>query len=380
MSDENNLRVLHVYRTYFPDPQGGMQEAIRQICLATQTYGVSNTIYTLSPDPEPAVLARPEARVVRSLSWAAPASCDLGTPASLKRYRELAEEADVVHFLFPWPYGDLMHALMRPRTPSVVTYVSDVVRQRWLGKLYEPLMWRSLRNAKAVVANCPGYITSSPVLSTPEINAKVSMIPLGIVEDSYAKTADEGIFGKLGLEPDEPFFLFVGVLRYYKGVQTLVHAAKSVNAKIIVAGTGPEGAALRDLSASLSADNVQFAGQISDEEKIALLKACRALVLPSHLRSEAFGMVLAEAALFGRPSISCEIGTGTSFVNMHNESGLVVAPENVKELADAMNELLGDDERARTLGLGARARYERLFSGPALGQAYAKLFREVAKA
>lgn len=380
MPDDRELRVLHVYRTYFPDPQGGMQEAIRQICLATQAFGVVNTVYTLSPNPEPVVLVRPEGRVVRSLSWAAPASCDLGTLESLKRFRELADESDVVHYLFPWPYADVMHALVQPKTPVVLTYVSDVVRQRWLGKVYGPLMRRTLRSAKAIVANCPGYTASSPVLTAPEFASKVSMIPLGIVEESYRKEADENIFSRLGIDRSEPFFLFVGVLRYYKGVHTLIEAARSVNARIIVAGTGPEGAMLRDLRAEMHADNVLFAGQISDEEKIALLKACRALVLPSHLRSEAFGMVLVEAAMFGKPSVSCEIGTGTSFVNAHGESGLVVAPEDVQALAQALNTLLNDVALAKSLGLGARARYERLFSGPALGRAYTDLFRGVVAA
>jgi rhamnosyl/mannosyltransferase len=123
---------------------------------------------------------------------------------------------------------------------------------------------------------------------------------------------------------------------------------------------------------------VLFAGQISDEEKVALLKRCRALVLSSHLRSEAYGMVLVEASIFGRPLVSCEIGTGTSYVNAHEESGLVVPPEDPVALAGALNALLNDANLAESLGRGARARYERLFSGPALGRAYADLFREVA--
>jgi rhamnosyl/mannosyltransferase len=99
-------------------------------------------------------------------------------------------------------------------------------------------------------------------------------------------------------------------------------------------------------------------------------------VLPSHLRSEAFGMALVEAAMFGRPMISCAIGTGTSFVNQHEVSGFVVASESPAALAAAMNTLLSDEALARRMGRAARARYEQLFSGAALGEAYAKLYRE----
>ncbi|UUZ66976.1 glycosyltransferase [Polaromonas sp. P2-4] len=374
-----NPSVLHVYRTYFPDPPGGLQEAIRQIALSTGAQGVVNTIFTLSPQPEPGILLRPEARVVRSRSWVAPASCDLGGPVAFTTFSRLAHESDVLHYLFPWPFADMLHAVVRSDRPAVLTYISDVVRQRWLGSAYAPLMWRTLRQMRVIVANSPAYAKTSPVLSHPDIHDKVRVIPLGIEESSYPKDGDDAIFKRLGISADEPFFLFIGVLRYYKGAHFLVQAAKNLGAKVVIAGSGPEGASLQSLAAEIGADNVVFAGQVSDAEKVALLKRCRALVLPSHLRSEAYGMVLVEAAMFGRPLISCEIGTGTSFVNAHEETGFVVAPESPEELMRAMNTLLAEDALAATMGSAARVRYERLFSGPALGQAYAALFHEVAE-
>ena len=374
-----NPSVLHVYRTYFPDPPGGLQEAIRQIALSTGAQGVANTIFTLSPQLQPGILLRPEARIVRSRSWAAPASCDLGGPAAFATFSRLAQESDVLHYLFPWPFVDVLHAIARPERPAILTYISDVVRQRWLGAAYAPLMWRTLRQMRVIVANSPAYARTSPVLSHPDIRDKVRVIPLGIEESSYPKDGDDAVFTRLGMYADEPFFLFIGVLRYYKGAHYLIQAAKAVGAKVVIAGSGPEGVRLQALAAETGADNVVFAGQVSDAEKVALLKHCRALVLPSHLRSEAYGMVLVEAAMFGRPLISCEIGTGTSYVNAHEETGFVVAPESPAELTRAMNTLLTDDRVTATLGRAARARYEQLFSGLALGQAYAALFREIAQ-
>jgi glycosyltransferase involved in cell wall biosynthesis len=253
-----------------------------------------------------------------------------------------------------------------------------VVRQRWLGAAYAPLMWHTLRQARVIVANSPTYARTSPVLSHPDIRGKVRIIPLGIEESSYPKDGDNAVFNRLGVEADEPYFLFIGVLRYYKGVQFLVQAAKTLGAKVVIAGSGPEGANLQALAAKEGAGNVVFAGQVSDTEKVALLKRCLALVLPSHLRSEAYGMVLLEAAMFGRPLISCEIGTGTSYVNAHEETGFVVEPESPAALALAMNTLLKDDALSARMGETARSRYEKLFSGAALGRAYADLFREIA--
>ena len=371
------LQALQVYRTYFPDPPGGLQEAIRQIAIATSSFNVQTKVYALSPNPYPATISRPEGMVVRSRSWAAPASCDLGGVTAFRRFAEACSRSDIVHYQFPWPFEDVLHAVIRPRIPAVLTYQSDVIRQKILGTLYAPLMWRTLKSMRIVIATSPAYARTSPVLSNPSIRDKVRVIPNGIVEESYSKEADTNVFNRIKVERNEPYFLFIGVLRYYKGLHTLVQAAAHVDAKIVIAGSGPEDARLKELANQLGAKNIIFAGQISNSEKVALLQDCRALVLPSHLRSEAFGMVLVEAAMFGRPQISCEIGTGTSYVNTHEESGFVVPPENPQELANAMSLLLHDISLAIKLGLGARARYERLFSGDALGKAYANLYYEI---
>lgn len=371
------LRALQVYRTYFPDPPGGLQEAVRQIALASSGFGVQSRIFTLSPNSVPKIISRPEGEVLRARSWAAPASCDLGGLAAFSLFGQACAQSDVVHYQFPWPFEDVLHAVVRPQIPAVLTYQSDVVRQKFLGAAYAPLMWRTLKSMRVIVATSPAYARTSPVISHPSLRDKVRVIPNGIVEESYSKDADTSVFDRIKMERSEPYFLFIGVLRYYKGLHTLIQAARHVGARIIIAGSGPEDVNLKELAGQLGTNNIVFTGQISDEEKVALLQSCRALVLPSHLRSEAFGMVLVEAAMFGRPQISCELGTGTSFVNTHEETGIVVPPENPEELGRAMSLLLVDSSLADRMGLAARARYERLFSGDALGKAYADLYRDV---
>lgn len=371
------MKVLHVYRTYYPDPPGGLQEAIRQICLATKAYGVENTIFALSPCPEPKTIVREEAMVVRARSWLAPASCDIGGLGAVSTFRSLVQKADVVHYLFPWPFADALHHAVGGDRPAVLTYISDVVRQRGLNALYSPLMWRTLKSMRAIVSNAPGYASSSPVLSDPRLYGRLRQIPLGIDEASYSKQGDDAIFGRLGINNASPYFLFIGVLRYYKGLQYLIEAAANVSAPIIVAGSGPMKQTLVNQVKALGVSNIIFAGQVSEREKIALIKRCRALILPSHLRSEAYGMVLVEAAMFGRPLISCEIGTGTSYINAHEVTGFVVPPEDPSALAMAMRRLLEREDVATVFGLSARRRYEELFSGNAMGKAYASLFQEI---
>jgi rhamnosyl/mannosyltransferase len=145
----------------------------------------------------------------------------------------------------------------------------------------------------------------------------------------------------------------------------------------VIAGSGPEEMKLKKQVEDLGVKNIIFAGQVSNKEKVSLIQKCKALILPSHLRSEAYGMVLVEASMMGKPMISCEIGTGTSFVNKHEETGLVVKPENVDEMADAMRMLLEKNTLSQKLGHNARSRYENMFSGKALGKAYSAVYQEL---
>lgn len=283
----------------------------------------------------------------------------------------------MIHYHFPWPFADLLHLLIRPKAPAVMTYHSDIVRQRWLGRAYAPLMQSMLKSMDAIVATSPAYAATSPVLSSPAHRDRVQVIPLGIDEHTYPQYGDDRILQRLGIAADEPFFMFIGVMRYYKGLHILLEASGRVKARVVLAGSGPKMAELRQQARALGLNNVIFAGQVTDAEKMSLLRHCLAFVLPSHLRSEAFGMVLVEAAMCGKPMVSCEIGTGTSFVNLDGQTGFVVLPESPYDMAERLNQMLSDRILTETLGLAARKRYDEHFSGSALGQAYVRLYRDL---
>lgn len=374
------MKVLHVYRTYFPDPPGGLQEAIRQIALSTQIHGVENRIFTLSPTPIPNKINRPEGIVVRTRSWVAPASCDFGFKAAFEGFSKQAMWADIIHFHFPWPFADMLHFLVKHNKPCVMTYHSDVIAKGWLGYIYQPLMKRMLKNMNAVVATSGAYIKSSPVLARAVEPDRLYTVPLGITESSYlAYQQDDRVNTLLqrynfSVECDD-YFLFIGVLRTYKGLDTLVAAAKKTGFTLLIVGIGGELARLRSLVGS--SPNIHLLGLVSNAEKMTLIRHCRALILPSNYRSEAFGVVLIEASMCSKPMITCEIGTGTSLVNIDNQTGYVIMPNSVDELTDAMKKLRKNDELVSCMGKAARERYEVLFSGTTSGQAYHDVYSKV---
>jgi rhamnosyl/mannosyltransferase len=123
-------------------------------------------------------------------------------------------------------------------------------------------------------------------------------------------------------------------------------------------------------------DKVVFAGRVPDEELPGYYQAADLFVLPSSERSEAYGIVQLEALAAGLPIVSTELGTGTSYVNRHGESGLVVSPRDPAALGDAINALLADEKLRAKLAAGARARSE-LFDADRMLAAVEAVYRQV---
>jgi rhamnosyl/mannosyltransferase len=365
------MRVLQVYRTFFPETQGGLQEAVRQIAVGTREAGVQARVFTLAHDPEPAEVRVDGIEVQRARCLFEVASCDFAGPGGVRRFRQLAADSDLLHFHYPWPFGDLLYLAGARGKPAIVTYHSDVVRQQVLMRAYRPLMARFFDAVDAIVATSPQYVATSEVLS--RYAGKVEVIPLGL--DPASVAVDPGRVDAWRARLGEGFFMFVGVLRYYKGLTFLVEAARLTGLPVVIAGAGPEEAALRAQAAGLP--HVHFPGRIDDADKFALLALSAAVVFPSHLRSEAFGVTLLEGELLGKPLITAEIGTGTSYVNAAGETGLVVPPADAGALAEAMRRLAGDAELRARMGAAGRERFHRLFTTARMGRAYADLYARV---
>ena len=360
------MRVLHVYRTYFPDTQGGLEETIRQICINTAPLGVETRVLSLSTDPHPQIVERPETTVFRAKLTAEIASCGMSLEA-IPMMRAQSAWADVIHYHFPWPFADVLHFSRGNQRPSLVTYHSDILRQRVLRVLYRPMMDRFLKSVDRIACTSPNYFATSDVLASYE--DKVEVVPIGIDEASYP-TASEQQIANAKRTYGEQFFLFVGVLRYYKGLHILLDAMRDAPFKVVIVGSGPTENDLRAQAKRLSLSNVVFAGSVTDEEKVALFKLCRGVVFPSFLRTEAFGVTLLEGAMMGKPLISTEVGSGTSHVNKHEETGIVVTPGSATALRRAMNELYFNKGAAETMGRAARARFEEHFTGELMGARY----------
>jgi rhamnosyl/mannosyltransferase len=298
------------------------------------------------------------------------------TPFSSKvimRFLKLAKRFDIIHLHFPYPYADFVYLLSRLKKPVVITYHSDIVKQKYFLKLYRPLKHNVMAKAARIVATSPNYLATSKVLS--KYTNKVTTIPIAICEKEYS--LEQTKVEKWQKEVGDNFFLFVGVLRYYKGLHILLEAVKNKSYDIVIVGAGPIEPELKKQAKELGLTNVIFLGAIKNSDKSALFHLCKGVVFPSHLRSEAFGITLLEGAVFSKPLISSEIGTGTSYINVHNETGLIVPPSDPDALGQALDLLWDNPKMVESFGKAARKRYEKYFKIETMAKSYFDVYKDV---
>lgn len=367
------LKVLHFYKTYYPDTFGGVEQVIYQLSESGTQYGIESTVLSLSNRGNIDNQKIGSHQVFYSKTNFEIAS----TPFSLKclsKFKELAKEADIIHYHYPYPFMDLLHFICGIKKPTIVSYHSDIVKQKSFLRLYSPLMNRFLSSVDCIVAASPNYAQTSSVLQ--KFKSKVKIIPYGLNEEAYPKPSEEKLsFWKQHV--GEKFFLFIGAFRYYKGLHTLLEAVNTTTLPVVIVGSGGIEKEIRAKADQLKLSNVKFLGALPDEDKAALLQLCYSVVFPSHLRSEAFGITLLEGAMFGKPLISCEIGSGTTFINIDGETGLAVNPADPLALRGAMMELWGSPELAEEFGKNALARFNRIFTSKEMSKKYYEIYSEL---
>ncbi len=355
------MRVLQIYKDYYPPVIGGIEGHINLLSSELKTLGVdvevlvSNTSRHIVREKVNGISVTKVPEYGRLNS----APINFTLPFWMK---ELARRADILHFHFPNPTAEIAYLLTGMKKPFVVTYHSDIVRQAFLKRAYLPFMNRFLRSAHTIIATSRNYLSSSRTLQ--KFICKCKIVPLGIDVERFNgfRSIDRNVLNirnKFG----PSIVLFVGRLRYYKGLQVLIDAMKDVEGKLLIIGDGClENKMKHHVKSRHLEGKIDFLGALSDADVAANLKACDVFVLPSVQRSEAFGVAQIEAMACGKPVISTELGTGTSFVNCHKQTGIVVPPNDAKSMATAINLLLRDPEKRAAYGQAGLDRVRTFFT------------------
>ena len=350
------MKILHIYKDYYP-VLGGMENHIKVLAESQVRRGHAVTVLVTHPTKITHIEMMNGVRVIKAGRLATIAS----TPISVSLPFLLSKERpDIAHLHSPYPIGELSQLYLGKAKKVFLTYHSDVVRQKGLLHFYKPFLKKVLSLADRIIVTSENYMKSSPHLR--EFMHKCTVIPLGIDLTPFLQNSSQDI-GSTKEKYGSPIILFVGKLRYYKGLQFLLEAMRDIPAKLIVIGNGPMEKEWRNLASKLNInEKVFFLGEIGGEQLAHFYGASDIFVLPACERSEAFGLVQVEAMASGLPVISTELGTGTSFVNKHGETGLVVRPKDPDSLRVAILSLLDNPTLCLEMGRRGRERAMREFS------------------
>jgi rhamnosyl/mannosyltransferase len=369
------LRILHLGKYYTPD-RGGIETVVETLCRGERpTADTQALVLNKVTETTDETLNEVPVRRVGSIAHVGSVSVAPTLPLWLSR-----ADADVIVLHEPNPMALLAYAIARPSAPLIVWIHSEVIRPKLQYRLfYQPLLEFALRRAVRIV------VASPPMLNLPALaqyQRKCTVIPYGLERTRYRLSGVTGTrVQAIRANITSPIVLFVGRLVPYKGVDVLLKAVTGLDALTVIVGDGP---CRMSLTASAIdsglGDRVRFMGDVSDDDLLAWYHACDVLVLPSVSRQEAFGMVQLEAMLCGHPVISTDLQTGTSWVNQHEQTGIVVKPDNVSELRDALMRLCRDPELRDQFGDAGRKRVIEMFTAETMCRATVSLYEEIVRA
>ena len=350
------LRILEVNKAYFPHT-GGIETLVKQYSEELGRIG-GVSVRTLVCRDERGGTVRETVggvKLIRAGSMGTFSSCPLSL-SFIRFFRKMAKKADVVHIHVPFPLADAALLLSGFKGRVVVSWHSDIVKQKKLMLLYKPFMNYLLKRADCIVTATEGHVRGSDYL--PEYSGKCRVVPYGITPDDYLNISREPFLTEKCTDKNSVKVFFTGRLVYYKGVDVLLKAFRHVdNCELFIAGTGVLEDGLKEYAKEHGMENiVHFLGFLPDEQLKQAYADCDVFVLPSVVKSEAFGIVQLEAMVYGKPVINTSLPSGVPYVSLHGKTGLTVRAGDAGELAAALQILADDAELREKYGKAAAER------------------------
>ncbi|WP_456324154.1 glycosyltransferase [Desulfonauticus submarinus] len=276
--------------------------------------------------------------------------------------KKLSEDRDILHFHLPFPLAVMSYLLVRPKGKVVIWWHSDILRPKNLYKMYKPFLRKFFNRADRIIVATPHHIKNSDILK--DFENKCEVIPFGIDIERFNFTEEiKDKVKEIRKKYGSKIILFVGRLVYYKGLEYLIQAMKSIDAKLLIIGEGKLRGSLQKLVEDLKIENkIYFLGRVENNDMLSYYYACDVFVLPSIAKTEAFGLVQLEAMACGKPVVNTLLPTGVPYVSVSGETGFTVPPKDPKALAEVVNKLLDDNELYAKFSKNARKRVKENFS------------------
>ena len=374
------MKVLQFGR-FWNDQHGGIERHVALLSRELASQGVTVTNLVAADHQKGSDTRVDGYRLVQAPSYGRAFSTAI-SPALISKALSLHRDNqfDLIHLHLPDPLSHATSLLFPSDVKRVITWHSDIIKQKRLLAVYSPLVRRLLNKADAVVAGTSAHYSSSNQIPESVPASRRHVIPYGLDFTSMELNPQTTLLlEQIKLRAaGKPIVLALGRHVYYKGFDVLIDAMRHIDALLIIGSDGP----LRpDLEAQVARDQLQekvwFTGRIPENELAAYLNACDLFCLPSVEQSEAFGLVQLEAMACGKPVVNTQLFNGVNVVNVDGVTGLTVPVRDSVALAEAINRLLGDDALRQQLGRQARERALQEYSLKAMGEKHVALYRSL---
>ncbi|HLI38944.1 MAG TPA: glycogen synthase [Streptosporangiaceae bacterium] len=378
----HGLRVALLTREYPPEVYGGAGVHVTYLARELASL-VDLTVHCQGAARPGAVAHQPWDRLDGANGALRTISADLSMAAA-------TSSADLVHS-HTW-YANLAGHLagLLHGIPHVMTAHSLEPLRPWkaeqLGGGYALSSWceRVAAESAAAIIAVSGAMRDDVLAAYPRIPAeRVRVIRNGIDTREYAPDPATDVLDRYGVDPRRPYVVFVGRITRQKGVPVLLRAAAKLDpaAQLVLCAGQPdtpgqlaEVAGLVDGLRASRPGVVWISGMLGKREVIQLLTHATAFACPSLY--EPLGIVNLEAMACGTAVAASAVG-GIPEVVADGVTGLLVPPDDPAELADALNALVRDPDRAAAMGRAGRERAAAEFAWPAIAAQTAALYMEV---
>lgn len=271
----------------------------------------------------------------------------------------LKNPCDIVHAHIPPPFVEFFSARSRNKTkiPLVLTYHCDLELPNFLNKFISGFYRRtfghySLIHTDKIIVTTNTYAATSRSVW----HFKPVVVPNAVNAKDFNPEVDGSMIRKRHNLDGKKVVLYVGRIKFHKGIEYFVSAAKFFknDTKFLIVGSGDYEPVIKDIIKNLNLeDRVILVGKVPADELALYYAACDVFVLPSLTRLEAFGIVGLEAMSSGKPVIISDI-PGVREVIKNGREGLLTPPMDIKGMAGKIKKLLDDPELRARMGKAGR--------------------------
>lgn len=304
------------------------------------------------------------------------AAATMIAPRLVFELRKIMRDYDIIHVHHPDPMAVLALRLSGYKGKVVLHWHSDIVKQKFLLKLYMPILNWIIKRADAIVGTTPVYVQDSVFLK--DVQHKVTAIPIGI---DPVMPDDKGAEKIRKRYENKKLVYSLGRLVEYKGYEYLIEAARYLpdSYHILIGGNGPDRDRLMlKIMECGVVSKVSLLGYIDPADFSAYYTACDVFSLSSIYKTEAFAIVQIEAMSCGKPVVATKIqGSGVSWVNKDGYSGINVNPKDGHALAEAIMRICEDDRTYAEFCGNASAHYNGMFTYDVMIDNCIKLYKNL---